>query len=326
MNEPTSSGRLVEAGLRSFVREGNPWNLNRVIPAEGTTMTIFGGAVPPSRGRSSTAIGPAPIRRRPALPALPWASILAGVAALGAWEAAVRFLGVPNYLLPAPSRVVVTLVTNVRLIWPDALVTLGEMIGGLLAGTAAGVGVALVMARSRVLEQALGPLLVVAQALPVFAIAPLLVVWFGFGVTSKLVMAALIIFFPVATSFFEGLRRTDEGLVDLGRLNKASPRDMLVLIRVPCAMPALASGLRVAAAVAPLGAVVGEWVGSSSGLGLMMLHANARMQTDMMFAGLTVLVIFSVALWAVVGVVTRRLVFWAPDTLGNGPSLNRSGV
>ena len=120
------------------------------------------------------------------------------------------------------------------------------------------------------------------------------------------------------------MRRTDEGLVDLGRLNHASRRDMLLLIRVPAALPALAAGLRVAAAVAPLGAVVGEWVGSSSGLGLLMLHANARMQTDTVFAGLTVLVVFSIALWAGVGALTRRLVFWAPDTLSQLP-LSRTG-
>ena len=246
---------------------------------------------------------------------LNWPAIGAAMVFLGGWEAGVRLLGVPNYLLPPPSRVLATLVANIRLIGPDALVTGAEMVGGLLAGAAGGIAMALVMARSRWLERALGPLLVVAQALPVFAIAPLLVVWFGFGVMSKLAMAALIIFFPVATSLFEGLRRTDEGLVDLARLNRASARDTLLLIRLPSALPALASGLRVAAAVAPLGAVVGEWVGSSSGLGLLMLHANARMQTDMMFAGLTVLVAFSIALWAAVGALTRRLVFWAPDTL-----------
>ncbi len=248
---------------------------------------------------------------------VPWAAILAGLAFLGLWEAAVRLLAMPVYLLPTPSRIVFVLVSNIRLIWPDALVTGSEMVGGLILGAGAGMAVALVMARSRLVEEALGPLLVVAQALPVFAIAPLLVVWFGFGAASKLAMAALIIFFPVSTSFFEGLRRTDEGLVELGRLNRASRRDMLLLIRLPAALPALAAGLRVAAAVAPLGAVVGEWVGSSSGLGLMMLHANARMQTDMMFAGLTVLVVFSLTLWGAVGVLTRRIVFWAPDTLSS---------
>lgn len=254
-------------------------------------------------------------RSRSYVARLPWAAIASGAMVLAIWEAAVRGLGTPAYVLPAPSRVALTLVRDAPLLWRDALVTGGEMLGGLLLGTMTGILVALVMAQSRILERAVGPLLVVAQALPVFAIAPLLVVWFGFGVTSKLVMAGLIIFFPVSTSLFEGLRRTDPGLIDLARLNGASRLDTLLLIRLPAALPALGAGLRVAAAVAPLGAIVGEWVGSSAGLGLVMLHANARMQTDTVFAGLAILVVFSLALWAAVGALTRRLAFWAPDTL-----------
>ncbi|MCW6509726.1 ABC transporter permease [Lichenifustis flavocetrariae] len=226
-----------------------------------------------------------------------------------------RIYAVPPFLLPAPSRIVGTLVSRFSLIWPDALVTFGEMAGGLIFGVAAGIAAALLMAATPLIERALGPLLVITQALPVFAIAPLLVIWLGFGLASKLAMAGLIIFFPVSTTFLEGLRRTDENLIDLARLNHASRRDILLLIRVPAALPALGSGLRVAAASAPIGAIIGEWVGSSSGLGLMMLHANARMQTDMVFAGLTVLVVFSIALWGLVGILSRRLVFWAPDTL-----------
>ena len=256
---------------------------------------------------------------RPSLSALPWAALITGAGALAAWEGAVRVLGTPAYILPAPSRVALTLVRQAPLLWGDALVTGGEMLGGLLIGSVAGIAVALLMAQSRLLERAVGPLLVVAQALPVFAIAPLLVVWFGFGVASKLAMAGLIIFFPVSTSLFEGLRRVDEGLLDLARLNGAGRFDTLRLIRLPAALPALGAGLRVAAAVAPLGAVVGEWVGSSSGLGLVMLHANARMQTDTVFAGLTILVVFSLALWGAVGALTRRLAFWAPDTLAPSP-------
>ncbi len=259
----------------------------------------------------------APLRPRAAsrLP-VPWAALATLGGALLAWEALVRVLAVPAFVLPPPSRVAVTLVTRWPVIWPDALVTGSEMVGGLLAGTAAGMAAALVMAGSRAAERAVGPLLVVAQALPVFAVAPILVVWLGFGLSSKLAVAALVIFFPVAVTFFEGLRRTDDGLLDLGRLNGAGRLRVLGLIRVPAALPALGAGLRVAAAGAPLGAIVGEWVGASAGLGLSMLHANARMQTDMVFAELTVLVAASVALWAAVGWLTRRIVFWAPDTLG----------
>jgi putative hydroxymethylpyrimidine transport system permease protein len=269
--------------------------------------------------KSEAALPAAP---RPGSAGLPWAAIVTGLSLLAAWELAVRLFSVPAFLLPAPSRIVATLVARWPIILPEALVTLGEMVGGLLLGSLAGMAAALLMAGSRLAERAVGPLLVVAQALPVFAIAPLLVVWLGFGLSSKLAMAGLVIFFPVTTTFFEGLRRTDAGLIDLGRLNRASRGKILLLIRVPAALPALAAGLRVAAAAAPIGAVVGEWVGSSSGLGLLMLHANARMQTDLVFAGLTVLVVFAVGLWAAVGLLTRRLVFWAPDTLS---AFNHSG-
>ncbi len=255
-----------------------------------------------------------------AFAALPWPALATGGALLAFWELAVRDLGTPAYLLPAPSRVLVVLLTRAPGIAPDALVTFGEMIGGLMVGAGFGIAAALACAGAPRLERALGPLLVAAQALPVFAVAPLLVVWFGFGVASKLAMAALIIFFPVFTNLFEGLRRTDEHLIDLARLHRASPRDTLFLIRLPAALPALGAGLRVAAAAAPIGAIVGEWVGSSSGLGLLMLHANARMQTDMVFAGLAVLVAFSLLLWAVVGALARRLAFWAPDTLSPSPA------
>ncbi len=250
--------------------------------------------------------------------AVPWAALLTVCAALGGWEAFVRLMAIPPFLLPAPSRVAATLLTRWPIIWPDAMVTGFEMLGGLVVGTAFGIAAALVMAASRIAERAVGPLMVVAQALPVFAVAPLLVVWLGFGLASKLAMAALIIFFPVTVTFFEGLRRTDDGLLDLGRLAGAGRARMLLLIRVPAALPALGAGLRVAAAGAPVGAIVGEWVGASSGLGLTMLQANARMQTDLVFADLTVLVAFSVLLWAAVGWLTRRVVFWAPDTL-SGP-------
>lgn len=241
---------------------------------------------------------------------------LAGLAALlVAWEAAVRILAVPGWILPPPTRVAATLVERWPVIGPQAGVTALEIVAGLLAGSAAGIAAALLMARWPLAERLAGPVLVASQALPVFAVAPLLVVWFGFGLASKVVMASLIIFFPVASAFLEGLRRTDRGLLDLARLHGATPGQRLRLVQIPSALPALASGLRVAAAVAPIGAVVGEWVGASSGLGLLILHANARMQTDTVFAALAVLAALSIALWLAVDRLTRRLVRWAPDTL-----------
>jgi putative hydroxymethylpyrimidine transport system permease protein len=132
---------------------------------------------------------------------------------------------------------------------------------------------------------------------------------------SKVAMAVLVIFFPVTSAFFDGLKRAEPGWLELARVMNARPAATLWRIRVPAALPAMASGLRVAAAVAPIGAVIGEWVGSSAGLGYLMLHANARMQVDLMFAALLILAAMALALYAAVDGLTRRLVRWQPERL-----------
>jgi putative hydroxymethylpyrimidine transport system permease protein len=148
----------------------------------------------------------------------------------------------------------------------------------------------------------------------VFALAPILVLWLGYGIISKVVMATLIIYFPVTAAFFDGLRRTEPGYLDLARTMNASRWAMLRQIRLPAALPAFASGLRVATAVAPIGAIVGEWVGSSQGLGFLMLHANGRMQIDVMFASLFILAIIAVTIYFIVDAGLRRLLIWQPES------------
>ena len=149
--------------------------------------------------------------------------------------------------------------------------------------------------------------------MPVFALAPLLVLWLGYGLASKVAMATLIIYFPVTAAFYDGLKRTDPGWLDLARTMGGSRLAVLRVIRVPAALPALASGLRVATAVAPIGAVVGEWVGSSAGLGHLMLHANARLQIDLMFAALFVLAVFAVLLYFAVDRALRLALPWQAE-------------
>jgi putative hydroxymethylpyrimidine transport system permease protein len=239
----------------------------------------------------------------------------AGAVLLLAWEGAVRLLALPAYMLPAPSRIGATLVARWDLILSNALVTAAETLIGLAVGALVGVAAALLIGGSRRARATIGPLLPMAQAIPVFAIAPLLVTWLGFGLAPKIVMAALIIFFPVASAFYDGLRRADENLVELARLYGAGPLRTLLTIRAPAALPSLGAGLRVAAGVAPIGAVVGEWVGSAAGLGHLMLHANARAQTDLVFACLVVLALFALALWRATDWAVARVLHWAPETL-----------
>jgi len=236
-----------------------------------------------------------------------------------AWQAVVVLSGVPPYILPGPLGVAAAWLGHLDLILRHAVVTFAEIGLGLVAGTLLGALSAVSMSYFRPARRWLLPLLVVSQAVPVFAIAPLLVLWVGYGMASKVVMATLIIYFPVTASLFDGLRRTEPGWLDLARtMTAGSGRARwatLRHIRIPAALPAFASGLRVAAAVAPIGAVVGEWVGASAGLGYLMLHANARMQVDLMFAALLTLALFAVLLYFGLDELLRRLLPWQPETL-----------
>lgn len=240
--------------------------------------------------------------------------IVTALGLLVLWQLVVTLTGVPPFILPGPISVLTTFVARADLLAQNAAITLVEILAGIALGTLVGMISAVVLAAFGPARRWLLPLLVVSQALPVFALAPLLVLWLGYGMASKVAMAVLIIFFPVTAAFYDGLRRTQPGWIELARTMDARPWAVLLRIRMPAALPALASGLRVAAAVAPIGAVIGEWVGSSAGLGFLMLHANARMQTDLMFAALFVLALLSLALWFAVDVGLRRLVPWQPDS------------
>lgn len=235
-------------------------------------------------------------------------AIAAGLVAL--WQAVVWATAAPPYILPGPGRVLIAWIDRSDIILKHAGTTLAEILLGLLLGAAVGLAVATVLHTVRPIRPWLLPVLVVSQAIPVFALAPLLVLWLGYGMASKVVMAGLIIFFPVATAFYDGLRRVEPLWLDAARtLGCRGPR-LFRRVRLPAALPALASGLRVATAVAPIGAVVGEWVGSSAGLGYLMLHANGRMQIDLLFAALLTLAILSVALYTAVDAGLRRVMPW----------------
>ena len=230
------------------------------------------------------------------------------------WQAIV-WSGVEFYMLPAPVGVAIALAENYELIMEHAATTFLEVVIGLALGVVLGAESALIMSYWRPARRWLLPLLLIGLAVPVFAIAPLLVLWFGFGIAPKIVMIALITYFPVTTAYFDGLRRTDPGWLDLAQVMNGSRWSTLRHVRVPAAMPALASGIRIATALAPNAAIVGEWIGASSGLGYLMLHDNARTETPRMFAALVVLALFAVALYFAVDFMLRRLIAWQAETL-----------
>lgn len=229
---------------------------------------------------------------------------------IGLWQTVVTLFSLPSYLLPPPTKVFDQLGNHYALLWQHSQITLLEIFLGLGLGFGLGLLSALILTLSRPLASFLLPLLVISQAIPVFAIAPLLVLWFGYGMASKIAMTILIIYFPVTAACYDGLRHTPKPWLELAKTMQISPLAMLLKVKLPAALPALASGLRIAVSVAPIGAVVGEWVGSSQGLGYLMLHANARMQVDLMFASLFVLVLMALLLYFSTDYLLRKLLPW----------------
>jgi len=236
--------------------------------------------------------------------------IVLGCGLLLLWHLLVVITHAPHYILPGPVPVFHAIVNHWSTLLLHLQTTLTEIILGILLGTFLGVTSALTMTISPLLKRWLLPVLVISQAIPVFALAPILVLWFGYGMASKVAMAVLIIYFPVTSSFYYGMQRTEPHLLELARIMDGRPISIMRYIIIPSALPAFASGLRVATAVAPIGAVVGEWVGSSAGLGFYMLHANARMQIDVMFAALTVLSVVSLFLYFLMDFAMEKLIFW----------------
>ena len=245
----------------------------------------------------------------------PLASILVFLAV---WWGITRFTGIPGFMLPPPLSVAGALWAQRVLLFYNSLTTLSEILLGLVFGTLLGAVSALGIVASSALQRWLMPILVLSQAIPVFALAPLLVLWLGFGISSKVMMAVLVIFFPITANFADGLRRTDPAWLDLARTMNASQFAVMRHVRLPAALPAFASGLRVATAMAPIGAIIGEWVGASSGLGFVMINANARIQTSLMFAALVILAVVAVGLYRLVDVALCRLLYWVPDSTPGG--------
>lgn len=236
--------------------------------------------------------------------------IISTLVTIGLWQSIVVIFDMPSFILPTPLAVFERLIERHEVLLKHTWVTAQEIIFGLLLGLSMGLFFALQMLLFKPLKHWLLPLLIASQAIPVFAIAPVLMLWLGYGMASKIVMAALIIFFPVTTCCYDGLRNTPTGYLDLAKTMGATKWQMLRHIQLPASLPTLASGIRVAVVIAPIGAVAGEWVGSSAGLGYLMLQANARMMIDEMFAALLILSALSILLYFVTDKALKKLIPW----------------
>lgn len=229
---------------------------------------------------------------------------------LAVWEAACRWLQVPDFILPPPSRIMQVAVLQAAVILPHAGITAMEVLIGIIVSLLIAVPLSIVMFAHPSLEKALAPFLVASQAVPVFAIAPLLVVWLGYGIASKILMAAVIIFFPITVNLLEGFKNCDQEFRVLFQLMGAGFLKTLRLLYWPWALPHFFAGLKVGVSVATIGAVIGEWVGAQQGLGYLMIQANARLNVDMVFAAILWLSGMGLSLWILVGYLERKVIRW----------------
>lgn len=240
--------------------------------------------------------------------------LIALLIGLGFWQGLVVMTNAPHFILPSPWRVAQAAYHSRAIIAENAWVTAAEVFFGLCIGTMLGAATAIQLALSKTAERLMLPILVFTQAVPVFALAPLLTLWFGYGMGSKIVMAVLIIYFPVTSAFHDGLTRIDSGYRDLSLSMGASKWNFMRHVQIPNALPSLGTGLRLAAVYAPIGAVIGEWVGASKGLGYLMLLANGRAKIDLMFASLIVLACLTVILHLCVGALATWLTRYTQGT------------
>lgn len=216
------------------------------------------------------------------------------------WQLIVTIFQVAPVILPSPVSVAVSLGQSIGFLWPQLWVTLWETLLGFLIAAVLGVLIAVGIAGSKVIEQMVYPLLVVSNAIPKIALAPVFIAWFGLGNTPRVVMAVMLAIFPIVISTVVGLVGIDEGLMLFGRSTRASRWRIFRLIRLPAAIPSIIGGLKVGISLALTGAVVGELVGGNSGLGYTIITAQGNLRTDVAFAAIVVLAVTGVVLFYVI--------------------------
>jgi NitT/TauT family transport system permease protein len=227
-----------------------------------------------------------------------------------AWELTVRLFALPEYLLPGPEPVFAALAQNMRTLAAQSLWTAGTVLAGFLVAAAVAIPLAMLIVISPVLERLLYPPMVATQSIPKIALAPLFIVWFGFGVAPKVAVAFLIAFFPIVIDTIVGLRSIDPAMIQLARSMGAPPRRIFLKLRLPNALPMIFGGLKVASALAVVGALTGEFVGSDRGLGYLLVQASGNLNTALLFATLVILSAMAMVFFYLVEMLERIAIPW----------------
>lgn len=237
-------------------------------------------------------------------------TILVVVVLVAAWELFVRLNNIPVGIVPAPSQVAASLVQDRALFAKNIATTVTEIGLGFAFGLAVGIGLAIGIHYSGLLARTVEPLVLASQAVPIFAFAPLLIIWLGFGIEPKVVVVALGVFFPVTVNMTVGLREVDPGIIALMRTFPAGERQTLQYVRLPNSLPYLVPAAQVGMTYAVIGAVISEWIGAESGIGRVMITANSVARTDQLFAAMAIVTFVALVLVGLVGILGRRLTKW----------------
>ena len=229
---------------------------------------------------------------------------------VAAWELWVQVGDVPKWQLPAPSAIARELVESRALLWDHTLVTLKEVALGFAVALAAGVLLATLIAYSRILERSIYPIVIASQTIPIIAIAPLLLIWVGYGTTPKVIVVALISFYPIAVNTVDGLKSVDPDMVNMMRTLGASRLQVFTKLQIPASLPFMFSGIKIGISVSVIAAVIGEWVGASAGLGYLITYSQPLFLTDRVFAAIVVLSAMGISLFVLASVLERVMLPW----------------
>lgn len=223
------------------------------------------------------------------------------------WETLVYLLKTPEYLIPAPSAVIKALTDSFPVLVRHTAVTMLEVVLGFAAALALSVAISLLMVRFKTFYKILWPYMIISQTIPLYVLAPLFMIWFGFGIFPKVLIVVLVCFFPITVAFVQGLTSTEPELDELLQVMRATPSQILWKVRVPQAMPQFFSGLKIAAAYSVTGAVLSEWVGAQEGLGIFLTRSMKTFKTAALFADVLIIIVLSLILFFVISFVEKKV-------------------
>lgn len=242
-----------------------------------------------------------------------WPPLVAVILFIFAWQITTTVFEIDKWLLPSPTDIGREAAANPENLWVKTLSTLQLTVTGLVIGIAVGLILAFVLHFIPLLKSALYPLIILSQNIPTIALAPLLVVWFGFGLTPKLVVITLVCFFPVAVAAIDGLSRTDHVMLNYMRMIGASRGQIFRKLELPYALPTILSGVKIASTYSVMGAIIAEWIGSGTGIGQYLMMQKSTFRTDRIFVAIMIIVLLSLAIFTLIVLLEKWLIRYKPD-------------